>query len=76
MLNGAAPILGVLLGLSITITITILPRMLAPLMAVFAGVFRYIGACELLPRSYARDPRLRTTLASMTLMFVKTSIAH
>lgn len=47
MLNGAVSILGVLLGLSITVP----PRMLAPLMAVFAGVFRYIGACELLPRS-------------------------
>ena len=75
VLNGAAPVLGVLLGLSIAVP----PVMLAPLMGVFAGVFLYIGACELLPRSYARDPRLRTTLASlagMMLMFIVTSVAH
>ena len=75
MLNGAAPVLGVLLGLSIAVP----PVMLAPLMGMFAGVFLYIGACELLPRSYARDPRLRTTLASlagMMLMFVVTSVTH
>jgi zinc transporter ZupT len=75
LLNGFAPLLGVLLGLGITVP----PAMLAPLMAGFAGVFLYIGACELLPRSYALDPRLRTTLASiagMMLMFAVTSIAH
>lgn len=71
VLNGAAPLVGVLTGLSITIS----RSMLAPLMAIFAGVFLYIGACELIPRSYALDPRLRTTLASlagMALMFVVT----
>lgn len=75
VLNGAAPMLGVLLGLGIAVP----ALMLAPLMAGFAGVFLYIGACELLPRSYALDPRLRTTLASiggMMLMFVVTRVAH
>lgn len=75
VLNGAAPMLGVLLGLGIHVP----EVMLAPLMASFAGVFLYIGACELVPRSYALDPRLRTTLASlggMVLMFAVTSIAH
>ena len=73
VLNGAAPMFGVLLGLGIRIP----PSLLAPLMAGFAGVFLYIGACELVPRSYALDPRLRTTLASiggMVLMFAVTSI--
>lgn len=75
VLNGAAPMLGVLIGLGLSVP----PLMLAPLMAVFAGVFLYIGACELVPRSYALDPRLRTTLASvggMALMFVVTRLAH
>ena len=74
VLNGAAPMFGVLIGLSIKLP----ALLLAPLMAVFAGVFLYIGACELLPRSYALDPRLRTTIASiggMALMFVVTSAA-
>lgn len=75
VLNGSAPMLGVLLGLSVHVP----PIMLAPIMAAFAGVFLYIGACELVPRSYALDPRLRTTLASlagMMLMFAVTSVAH
>lgn len=75
VLNGVAPMQGVLLGLSIAVP----PQILAPLMAMFAGVLRYISASELLPRSSVRDPRLRTTLAGlagMALMFVMTSIAH
>jgi ZIP family zinc transporter len=51
---------------------------LAPLMAVFGGVFLYIGACELVPRSLARDGRLRTTLgvlAGVALILVMTAIA-
>jgi len=74
VLNGAAPLLGVVVGLSVGVP----PFMLAPLLALFAGVFLYIGACELVPRSYALDPRLRTTLASlagMALMFVVTGVA-
>ena len=74
-LNGAAPMLGVLAGLSVVV-----PSIaLAPLLGVFAGVFLYIGACELMPRSYALDPRLRTTLASlagMAMMFVVAGITH
>ncbi len=75
LLNAAAPLLGVLLGLGIAIS----PGMLAPLLAMFGGVFLYIGACELLPRSSALDPRLRTTLASlsgMALMFAVTAAVH
>ena len=75
VLNGTAPLLGVLLGLCIAVP----PVLLAPLLALFAGVFLYIGACELVPRSYALDPRPRTTLASiagMALMFAVTRYAH
>lgn len=75
VLNGAAPLLGVLIGVGLSVP----PLMLAPLMAGFAGVFLYIGACELVPRSYALDPRLRTTVASvggMMLMFLVTRIVH
>lgn len=72
--NGAAPLIGVILGLLVVIP----PMMLAPLLALFAGVFVYIGACELLPRSHARDPRLRTSIASLVgigIMFAVTVAA-
>lgn len=68
VVNGAAPLAGTLVGLAIRVPAV----MLAPLLAMFAGMFLYIGACELLPRSRALDPRLRTTAASlggMALMF-------
>ena len=45
---------------------------LSLLLAFFAGAFLYIGACELMPRSHALDPRMRTSLASligMALMY-------
>ena len=74
-LNGAAPLFGVLAGLSIAIRRPRLRRS----WRCSPGVFLYIGACELVPRSYALDPRLRTTLASlvgMALMFRVTSLAH
>jgi len=75
VLNGAAPLVGVLLGLAIAVP----AALLAPLLAAFAGVFLYIGACELMPRSFALDPRLRTTLASiggLALMYAVTRVAH
>ncbi|MFE8584047.1 ZIP family metal transporter [Sphingomonas sp. NCPPB 2930] len=75
LVNGLAPMLGVVLGLAIAIP----SGMLAPLMALFAGAFLYIGACELVPRSRALDPRLWTsmaTLAGMALMLGVTHFAH
>ena len=75
VLNGVAPMLGVLIGLGLSIP----AAMLAPLMALFAGIFLYIGACELVPRSQSLDPRLRTslaTLAGVALMLGVTHFAH
>jgi len=75
ILNGIAPMLGVLIGLGIAIPAS----MLAPVMALFAGVFLYIGACELVPRSQSLDPRFRTSLATVAgivLMLGMTHFAH
>lgn len=72
--NGVAPLAGVVLGLAVRLPVPLL----SPLMAIFAGMFLYIGACELVPRSYALDPRLRTTVASLlgiALMFGVTAFA-
>lgn len=66
VVNGCAPLVGVVLGLMMRIP----GAMLAPLLAAFAGVFLYIGACELVPRSHLRDPRLRTTVASLAGMLL------
>ena len=73
--NGLAPLLGVLIGLVVRVP----PMVAAPLIAVFAGVFLYIGACELVPRSHSLDPRRRTTLTTllgMTLMFAVAMLAR
>ena len=73
--NGLAPLLGTAIGLQLSIP----QSMLAVLLAVFAGAFLYIGACELIPRSYALSPRLRTSVASLAgvaLMFIVSSWAH
>lgn len=73
--NGAAPLVGVLAGI-----VTRVPEyLLAPLLAVFGGAFLFIGACELIPRSYALDPRLRVTgaiLVGMILMMIVTEAAR
>lgn len=73
--NGAAPLLGVILGLALRVP----DVLLGPLMAIFGGVFVYIGACDLLPRSYALAPRPLTTLstlAGMALMLGVTTLAR
>lgn len=72
VVNGIAPMLGVLLGLGIAIPATLL----APLMGVFAGIFLYIGACELLPRSRALDPRIRTGVASLLGILLMLGVTH
>jgi len=75
IVNGMAPLLGVAVGLLVRLPDVVL----APLLAIFGGVFLYIGASELVPRSHARDPRLRVTIASIAgvlLMLLVTHLAH
>jgi len=75
IVNGMAPLLGVAAGLLVRLPDVVL----APLLAIFGGVFLYIGASELVPRSHARDPRLRVTIASIAgvlLMLLVTHLAH
>lgn len=70
--NGVAPLLGVCAGL-----LVLLPEyLLAPLLAGFGGVFLYIAACELIPRSHARDPRLRVTIASVVGILLMLLVTH
>lgn len=73
--NGAAPLVGVLAGLVMRVP----EYILAPLLAIFGGAFLFIGACELIPRGYALDPRMRVTVAilmGMILMMVVTEAAR
>lgn len=75
VVNGAAPLAGVILGLLVRLP----SSALAPVMGLFAGIFLYIGAVELVPRSLARDGRLRTTLqilGGVALMLVITVVAE
>ena len=72
VLNGVAPMLGVVIGLALTIPST----MLAPLMALFAGVFLYIGACELVPRSHSLEPRFKTGIATIMGIMVMLTVTH
>ena len=51
-------------------------QLLAPLLASFAGAFLYIGACELIPRSHLRDPRLRVTIASVAGVLLMMAVTH
>lgn len=74
-INGAAPLVGVLTGLVVQVP----DYFLAPLLAIFGGAFLFIGACELIPRSHALDPRRRTAVANligMILMMVVTEAAR
>lgn len=70
IVNGCAPLIGVCLGLLVQIPSAVF----APLLGAFAGVFLYIGACELVPRSHLRDPRLRTTVASLAGMLLMLAV--
>ena len=73
--NALAP----LVGITSSSLIRIDQARLALVLGAFAGAFLYIGAVELLPRSYSRAPRIwttATTLAGMSAMYLVTSVAR
>jgi zinc transporter ZupT len=72
--NSIAPVVGVLMGQRLQLD----AEALALLLAAFAGIFLYIGACELLPHSRELEPGLGSaaaSLAGMTLMAIVTGLA-
>lgn len=74
----AADALAPLVGIGIARLVTVPAGPLALLLAVFAGVFLYIGAAELLPRSHDRRPRASTiaaTLLGLAFIYVVVRLA-
>jgi zinc transporter ZupT len=61
VLNAMAPIAGVLAGSAVSISAPVM----GALLALFAGIFLYLGACHLLPRSHALRPSPLTGAASL-----------
>ncbi len=59
--DAAAPALGITASLFFTLEQSILGLLLA----IFAGFFLYIGACELIPESHHRHPTIWTTLMTL-----------
>lgn len=70
--NAAAPLAGVAIGQAVQIDLA----QFALLLALFAGGFLYIGACELLPRSRASAPGFAGTAASLLGMGVMACVVH
>ena len=70
-----SPVLGILSSFAFS-----LPEYaLAPLLALFAGFFLYIGASDLLPESHHRHPTGLTTLSAiigMAVIYAVVKIAH
>ena len=74
-LNATAPTAGVLVGGALPVSAPILGLVLA----AFAGIFLYIGACHLLPRSHAMRPLPTTSVASLAgalFMLAVVRLAH
>lgn len=72
-LNGAAPLLGVAVGQFVAIP----PLLLVELLAGLAGIFLYIGAVELMPRSFRTSGVPRTVaaaLAGFALIYLATRL--
>lgn len=70
-----SPVLGVVSSFAVP-----LPEyVLAPLLALFAGFFLYIGASDLLPESHHRHPTGFTTLSAilgMATIYIVVQLAH
>lgn len=58
--NAAAPVIGTLIGQFITLS----EQQFVPIVSALAGIFIYIGAAELLPRSQQSDRRLGAACAT------------
>ncbi|MFA7254143.1 MAG: ZIP family metal transporter [Patescibacteria group bacterium] len=74
LLDAAAPITGVIVSQFITVGESILGLILA----IFAGIFLYIGACELIPESHHRHPTIWTTILTLLgigLIYIAVSFA-
>ena len=61
----AADALAPLAGIGLSRLFRVPETALAPMLAVFAGFFLYIGASELLPESHHRHPKPWTTVATV-----------
>lgn len=75
MLGAAAPVLGIVVASIIPLN----EEALAPVLALFAGFFLYLGASELIPESHHRHPRFLTTLMTLLgvlVLYVAITIAH
>lgn len=70
--DAAAPLVGICLASLIPVREIVL----AGLMAAFAGVFLFIGLCDLLPRAYASGPITRTIAATMLGLAFIYSVVH
>ena len=74
-LNSLMPVAGVLIGQQLQLA----PGTLALLLGGFAGCFLYIAACELIPKSFAIDHRLRTSImnvAGLLIMAIVTALVR
>ncbi len=72
VINAVAPLAGVVVGR----TVSMPPRLFAILLSAFAGIFLYIGAVHLLPRSHAVRPHVSTSLASVAGMVLMLCVVH
>lgn len=65
MIDAFMPMVGIVLAQAIQVNESIF----APILAIFAGFFLYIGASELIPESQHRHPYFWTTFMTMLGMF-------
>ncbi len=61
MINAMAPVIGVLISEVFRLS----DDRFVPTLSALAGVFIYIGASDLLPRSHRLDRRIQATMASV-----------
>jgi len=66
------------LGVAVTYLFSISESMLGLILAVFAGLFLYLSASDLVPESHHRHPAVWTTISTilgMVVIFIATSLA-